>query len=113
MEMILSVQSCGNNKFRLGISTNDSSDVFMIRGFELMLFLNQEDVGFLTKTKCGPPQDNFDCINCKKAYDLYDIRIHNWILENNYNDYLSYNPTRLSFLYSFEENTLVFQFTIN
>jgi hypothetical protein len=111
IEIILTVQRCGNgnDRFRLGISTHDSREIFMTRGFALTLFLNPNGNGFETQTKCGPPEDDFDCQNCKKAYDLYDRRIHNWIIENNFHDYPPRNPTIFSFLYLPDEVTLTFQ----
>jgi hypothetical protein len=109
IEIILKVQSCGNNKYRLGISTNDSINIFQTRGFELMLFLNPDEEGFVTSTKCGPPNDNFDCKKCKKAYDLYDIRIHNWIIENNFHNYPPRDPTEFFFQYFEDEVFLIFQ----
>jgi hypothetical protein len=105
-EIILKVQPCGNNKFRLGISACDSRYIFKKRGFEVCLQL--ETIFFKTKTKCGPPDDNFNCAKCKKGYDLYDIRIYNWIISHCFHRYKPRKPTKLKFKYFEKSKKLVF-----
>ncbi len=99
MDIILTVQSCNYNKFRLGISTRDSRELFKYRGFEIKLMIEKKS--FITKTKCGPI--NYDIIRGKKCYDLYDIRIDSWIKENGfdlYNRNNFRNPKKLLFKYN-------------
>ncbi len=97
-EITLTVQPCGKGEFRLGISSKNSKCIFKKRGAKVYLKL----LGifqFTTRTKCDPPGNDFNRKKCKKGYDLYDIRIHNWIKSNDFHCYKPRIPTKLKFKY--------------
>lgn len=87
--MVLTVQSTGNQKFRLGISLKDSKEIFKKRGVCVNILM--PELNIYTKTTCGPPLN--------KGFDLYKDKLSKWIIENGYNFYEKGNPTRLNFDY--------------
>ncbi|HNP33789.1 MAG TPA: hypothetical protein PKN96_10900 [Flavobacterium sp.] len=109
MNLQLTIQKCGNSKYRFGINTNDSKTIFGKRGISIKIFWTNNSSDFIeTKTKCGPSNDNFTSKIRKKGYDLYDIKINNWIKENNYNIYDPGKPTKLLFKYNKIKKELIF-----
>jgi len=94
----LTVQSCGNGNFRLGINTSDSLKIFKCRHKKVKLILDNQEI--LTKTSCGTP-----CLSeiplkdkkYKKGFDLYHKDLDKWINRNNFYDYVTGQPTKLIF----------------
>lgn len=88
--MILTVQSTGNGKFRLGINYEDSQTIFQNeRGTSVELLIGNIELSL--KTTCGPP--------LKKGFDLYSLELHYWIIQNNFHIYHRGNPTKLEFVH--------------
>ncbi|HMK06308.1 MAG TPA: hypothetical protein VK476_02195 [Flavobacterium sp.] len=84
--IVLTVQPCGNGKFRLGLSLNDSRSYFKKRKQQVLIIVGTRV--FNTQTTCGSD---------KKGYDLYSTEINEWIIENNYHKYPRHKPTKLEF----------------
>jgi len=103
-EIILTVQPT-NGGFRLGINSNDSKSVFDGQRdlpITLVINKNKEQKAIKTKTTCGPPN--------KKGFDLGGDEINSWIIQNGFDKYVPYSPTKLSFILKRknDENTLIF-----
>lgn len=85
----LTVQPCGNGKFRFGISREDSHEIFFDkRHFPLKIRLDEDFIE--TKTSCGYPNN--------KGFDLYHFEINRWIISKNYHNYKKQNPSKLNFI---------------
>ncbi|WP_293872352.1 hypothetical protein [Flavobacterium sp.] len=105
----LTIQKCGNDKYRFGINTHDSKTLFGERGFLVKIFLSSNHKEYIeTKTKCGPPNNNFTSKISKKGYDLYEAEINDWIKKENYNTYVLGEPTKLLFIYNKVKKELAF-----
>ena len=102
MEIILTVQPIGNGKFRLGISYNDSQNIFNKREVILELVLSQTII-VLSKTTCGPP--------LKKGFDIYSKEISDWIIYNHFHNYQKRKPTKLRFEFDDINNIKILKFT--
>ena len=94
--MILTVQSCGNGKYRLAINAQDSKNIFKTRGFKVKLILVEKSV-VETKTTCGPPVLLILGKKYKKGFDLYHRDIDKWIKLNRFHCYEKGKPTKLEF----------------
>mgnify|MGYP003582738674 CR=1 FL=1 len=92
-QLILTVQACEKVtekckvKYRLGISFQDSIEIFKVRKLRVILIF--EDIEIITKTICGPP--------LKKGFDLYHKDLDAWIKKNNFCNYEKGKPTKLMF----------------
>lgn len=92
-QLILTIQACEKVtekckvKYRLGISFQDSIEIFKVRKLRVILIF--EDIEIVTKTTCGPP--------LKKGFDLYHQDLDAWIKKNNYCNYAKGKPTKLLF----------------
>ena len=100
-QLTLTVQACKKVtekckvKYRLGISFQDSIEIFKVR--KLCVILIFEDIEIVTKTICGPP--------LKKGFDLYHKDLDAWIKKNNFCSYVKGKPTKLLFqIIEFKEN---------
>lgn len=98
--LILTVQSTGNNSYRLGINLHDSKKYFEKRRRKVSLII--EGVIIDTLTTCGPP--------LKKGFDLYSQKISQWIVDKSFNIYPSGKPTKLEFELRGDNNTLTLIF---
>ena len=96
-EIVLTVQPCGNGKYRFAISKKNLE--FNERGEDVRINLICCIINI--QTTCG---------NKKKGFDLYDKKIDKWIKDNNYNNYTSKKPTKLIFNYSKIDNIHNLQF---
>jgi hypothetical protein len=87
--IILTVQSAGKNKLRLGIGVHDSRNLFKCRGVQVTIKINGlNDINCVTT--CGNPCDkNGLWIKFnpktkkpyrKKGYDLYNAKLSKWLL---------------------------------
>ncbi|NGX85147.1 hypothetical protein [Aequorivita sp. KMM 9714] len=110
----LTVQSCGNGKFRLGVNTNDSSTIFQKRYRKVVLKIEKNRV-IDTETTCGPPNDKEVLKNkkCKKGYDLYAKKIDQWIKSNHFHCYRERQPTKIEFQIIKSNSTIILKFTGN
>lgn len=92
-KIILTVQPCGKvvekceGKYRLGVNSNDSTSIFKMRHFKIYIEIDGEVIE--TKTTCGPPN--------KKGFDIYNIKLNNWIKDQSFCNYERGKPTKLSF----------------
>ena len=94
----LTVQSCGNGIFRLGVNTSDSLEIFKCRNKIVKLIIDVQEI--LVKTSCGTPclgEIPISDKKYKKGYDLYHKDLDKWIKENHFNDFKTGKPTRLLF----------------
>ena len=103
-KIILTVQPAGNNKYRLGINTKDSRNIFKKRKVPVMIKLD-ENLLICTKTTCGCKDMEHDCYVRKKGYDLYHRKISEWINQKGFKDYIPRQPTKLVFKYSLPTTT--------
>ena len=88
--ILLSIQSAGKNKYRLGISVKDSLDIFKCRGQAVDIHIPGFKI-IKCRTTCGNPcgdDGNWISINPKtkkpfrkKGYDLYNVDLSNWLCE--------------------------------
>lgn len=88
--ILLSIQSAGKNKYRLGISVKDSFHIFKCRGQAVEIHIPGFKI-IKCRTTCGNPcgdDGNWILINSetekpfrKKGYDLYDVDLSNWLCE--------------------------------
>jgi hypothetical protein len=85
--IILTVQSTGNGKWRLGVSLPDSRSYFKENGVLVIVILGTKKI--YTRTTCGPPNN--------KGFDIYDVEINAWIIENGFNLYKPGAPTKMKF----------------
>jgi hypothetical protein len=79
MEIELTVHSVGNGKYRFYIPPKSSREVFEERRRVVILVISNEE--YPTHTTCGPLDWNNLKKNQKKGYDLYSLKISNWIIE--------------------------------
>jgi len=80
MEVVLSVHSVGNGKYRFYIPSKPSREVFEERKRVVIIVINNKE--YHTHTTCGPLDwDNLKK-NQKKGYDLYSSEISKWITDN-------------------------------
>ncbi len=102
----LTVQPCGNGKYRLGINAKDSQSIFMCRGARVDLIICKMVLEL--KTSCGKPCGNeVDGRKYKKGYDLYHKDLDCWLNEKGYVKYCPSNPTKLTFSYCINENGII------
>ncbi len=90
----LSVQYQGRGKskrWRLGMPVFESKFYFKERGKSFNIKIPSEKQ-FTTHTKCGCYDFSLGCQGRKKGYDIYDIKIHEWIENSGY-----VNPDKLIF----------------
>ena len=103
--IILTVQSNGSGGLRLGISSNDSRNIFKYRKVIVLLHLpNIETIK--CRTACGNPNDeNAEWISInpktqkpyrKKGYDLNKKELSQWLLSN-YNKTTKAESIKLKF----------------
>jgi hypothetical protein len=76
----LTIHSAGNDRYRFYIPSNLSKDLFQKRKRTVILYL--ENIPFQTHTTCGPLDWNNMKKKQKKGYDLYSLKISNWIIDN-------------------------------
>jgi hypothetical protein len=93
--IILTVQSCGKDRYRLGINTKDSNGYFKKRGVLVKIMIGS--IVIQTKTKCGPPNNLIPNKKYKKGFDIYDPLLNEWIRSNQFHIYMKYHPTKLQF----------------
>ena len=98
--LILAVRPTGRGTFRLGLTYQDSLEYFRNRRTPVNILLNNIEV--LTHTTCGPP--------LHQGFDLEQQLIHNWIVENHYDEYPHRHPTELEFEYSLINNHITLRF---
>ena len=118
----LTVQSAGNERYRLGINTLDSRTLFKCRGKIVILELSKT-LTIKCKTSCGALCDaNGDWLLVnpktnkpyrKKGYDLYDKELNSWIVKNQFHNYKSRNPPRLSFQLTTDEESIYLKYIKN
>jgi len=99
-KIILTVQSTGKKKFRLGINLSDSKNYFVTRKTIVILKLSK-DLIIETKTTCGPPLN--------KGFDLYHADLDKWIKDNDFISKVYGKPIKLEF--SFEKINGVIELT--
>ena len=81
-KIFLVVQSCGyKKKYRLGINTKNSQELFKKRGVSVHVILGESST-VNVKTTCGTPNNPINGKKYKKGYDLYSKKISDWIMEN-------------------------------
>src|SRR5690606_30067907 len=102
--ILLTVQSQGNGKYRLGVNVKDSREIFKRRYRQVCLILEELNVRtkttcVKTKTTCGLPDFEKEHIDVrkKKGYDLSDKKINEWIQSNKFQCYNKSTPTKLEF----------------
>ena len=91
MKMTLTVQSTGHNSYRFGINLSNSKEYFKVRHRKVNVYL--DNIFSDPQTTCGSE---------KKGFDLYSLKISNWIISKKFNDYYKGKPTKLEF--EFEHN---------
>jgi len=98
--IILTVQSTGKNKWRLGLSTDDSITLFKHK--EMVKFELPNNIIFSCSAVCGTSK--------KKAFDFSHGNLNQWILDNKFYCYLPYKPTKIEFALTteMEYKTLTF-----
>ena len=100
VNLILTVQSTGKSKFRLGLNVNDSSKYFKKIGVDVQLILSKNLI-VSTTTTCGLVNfsNEISTTNStrKKGYDLYDPILNDWIEKNSYHKFKKGVPTKLRF----------------
>ena len=88
--IFLSIQSAGKNKYRLGISVNDSLNIFNCRGQAVEIHIPGLKINKCSTTCGNPCGDNGSWILLntqtgkpyrKKGYDLYNLELSNWLRE--------------------------------
>jgi len=101
----LTVQSCGKDRFRLGINSDDSLNYFKCRGIKVIVLLSKTKK-VEVKTTCGSPCDDngIQIKGFKKGYDLYHEEIDNWIKLKGFHDYPLRKPTKIHFSYTKRSN---------
>ena len=99
-KIILTVQSTGNDSYRLGIGNDDSKQYFVHR--KKLVTIQIGDITINTHTTCGPP--------LPKGFDLYSQELNSWILQNNFHVYPKGHPTKLEFDLSRDENRVILNF---
>ena len=98
-KIFLVVQSCGyKKKYRLGINTKNSQELFKQRGVSIHVILS-ELLKVKIKTTCGTPNNPIKGKKYKKGYDLYSKEISDWIMENDFHCYKYGQPTKIEFEY--------------
>ncbi len=112
LDLILKVQPTGNSnnyRYRLGLNLNDSKKYFKERGVKVNLILSTS-INFDVFTSCGVLDFNIETNSLlnKKSYDFNDIRIHNWIISNHFEDYDKRKPTSL--LFQFDKSIMKLTF---
>ena len=85
--IILTVQSTGKDKWRLGLSTNDSITHFKHK--EMVKFELPNNLEFSCKAICGTSK--------KKAFDFNHTNLNEWILDNKFESYPPHEPTKFEF----------------
>ena len=80
--IILKVQSCGKDKFRLGIGSSDSDIFFKCRNRKIIIIFDSKIIE--TKTTCGTPLLKNENKKYKKGFDVYDKEINKWIKKENF-----------------------------
>ena len=96
-KIFLVVQSCGyKKKYRLGINTKNSQELFKQRGVSVRVILSKSSTVNI-KTTCGTPNNPIKGKRYKKGYDFFSKEISDWIIENNFHCYEYRKPTKLEF----------------
>lgn len=98
--LTLSVQSAGNKKWRLGLSTIDSREEFT--HLESVNFILSVTQAVECNAACGTSK--------KKAFDFNRKKLSEWIIKKGYHIYPYRKPTRLIFDLTIKANqkTLTF-----
>ena len=105
-QILLTVQSSGNDKFRYGINISDSKSIFKKRYKKVDIIL-PNIVPIKTKTTCGPSDRSTKFV---KGYDLYDAEINNWIRSNDFHIFSARKPTKLNYEYITKADKIVLNF---
>ena len=103
--MKLTVQSCSEDKYRLGINSDDSLKYFKCRGVKVILWLSKTNK-VEVKTTCDSPcdGDGIQIEGFKKGYDLYHKEIDKWIKSKGFHKYSPNESTEISFSYIKRKN---------
>ncbi len=104
--MILTVQSCGGNntRYRLGINIEDSKKYFKKRKIDILISIGIEK--FHIKTSCGKIEKE----KFLKGFDLYSKELSQFIIDNNWNNYVQMKPTKIDFNYENIDNLIELTF---
>lgn len=89
--ILLTVQSAGNNRLRLALDVHNSRTLFKCRGIKIVIKIKGlNDIS--CKTTCGNPCDRngiwvqhnpkTNKPYRKKGYDLYDAELSKWLIEH-------------------------------
>ena len=110
MKIILTVQSCGNVKFRFGLNTKDSAQYFVFKYLPVVIIIGERI--FITKTTCGQHKLNSKdkSILFTKGFDLYSDELSSLIKEKKWDIYEKGLPTKLEFELYKQQNGIELRF---
>jgi hypothetical protein len=100
-KIILTVQSTGKNKFRLGINLSDSRAYFKT-GKTIVILKLSNDLTIESRTACGPPS--------RQGYDLNHNDLDKWIKDNDFISKVYGKPIKLEFSFEKINDVIVLTF---
>jgi hypothetical protein len=110
VEITLTVQSCGDGKFRFGLNTKDSAQYFIFKHLPVVIII--DETLYITKTTCGQHKFNEkdNSIIFTKGFDLYSEELSKFIIEKKWHNYKRGKPTKIQFDIEKQSNGIVLKF---
>jgi hypothetical protein len=110
MEITLTIQSCGDSKYRFGLNTKDSAQCFIFKHLPVVIIIGE--ILYITKTTCGQYQFNEEdnSIKFTKGFDLYSEELSKLIIEKKWGNYKKGNPSKIKFDLEKQSNGIILKF---